>query len=183
MQGVAARRAERLGTPWWAILIQGITSVIIGLFLLTAPGTTTLVLVRVLGYYWLISGILSIVRIFTKERDVHWGWLLAWGILGIVAGLVVLDHPLWSAVLIPMTLVIFMGVNGVFMGIIALIEAFSGKGGWAAGILGVLSILFGVVLLTSPLVATTVLPIIVGAFALVGGIVSIVLSFRLCKTQ
>lgn len=181
MEAVAEKSVEELGIPWWAILVQGIVSLIIGLFLITAPGTTTIVLVRVLGYFWLISGILSIVRIFTKERDVPWGWLLFWGILGILAGFSVLDHPLWSSIMIPMVLVIFMGVDGIMIGIISLIEAFRGNGGWAAGILGVLSILFGILLLTSPLTASAALPIVAGAFALVGGITSIILSFRLRK--
>lgn len=181
MQDVATQRVDELGIPWWAVLVQGIAGLMIGLFLVTAPGTTTLALVRVLGYYWLISGILSIVRIFTKERDIHWGWLLVWGILGILAGISVLDHPLWSAIMIPTVLVTFVGVDGIIMGIIALIEAFSGEGGWAAGILGVLSIILGIGLLGSSLVATAVLPIVVGAFSVVGGIAAIIFSFRLRK--
>lgn len=178
MQGVAEQRVDKLGVPWWAILVQGIASLIVGLFLVTAPGTTTLVLVSVLGYYWLISGVVSIVRMFTGERDVHWGWLLLWGILGILAGLAVLDHPLWSAIMIPTVLVIFMGVDGIILGIIALIEALSGRG-WAAGILGALSIIFGIGILSSSLLAAAVLPVVIGTFSIVGGIAAIALSFRL----
>jgi uncharacterized membrane protein HdeD (DUF308 family) len=37
--------------PWWLVLLQGIAAVIIGIFLLTAPGITLLFLVQVLGIF------------------------------------------------------------------------------------------------------------------------------------
>ena len=55
--------------PWWLVLLQGIAAVIIGVFLLTAPGITLLFLVQVLGFFWLIGGILGIMSIFIVEHD------------------------------------------------------------------------------------------------------------------
>ncbi|MBK7916549.1 MAG: DUF308 domain-containing protein [Chloroflexi bacterium] len=43
--------------PWWAVLIQGISALIIGILLITNPAMTTIVLVQFVGIYWLISGI------------------------------------------------------------------------------------------------------------------------------
>src|SRR5690242_6668938 len=89
------------GTPWWVVLLEGIAGVIIGICLLISPGMTTLVLVQFLGFYWLFCGILSLVSLFVDRTA--WGWKLVGGILGIIAGLIVIRHPLWSAVLIPTT--------------------------------------------------------------------------------
>ena len=47
---------------WWLFLLQGIAAIILALMLLTAPGQTLLVMVTFLGFYWLIEGILSLVR-------------------------------------------------------------------------------------------------------------------------
>ena len=94
--------------PWWLVLIQGIAALILGLLLVTSPGMTTVILIQLLGIYWLIDGIFSIVRIFTKSTNIHWGWLLFRGILGIIAGLLVIQNPLWSTIFVPVVMVIIL---------------------------------------------------------------------------
>jgi uncharacterized membrane protein HdeD (DUF308 family) len=164
--------------PWWLVLIQGIATILIGILLLISPGMTTLILIQFLGIYWLVDGIFSLIRIFIKDSDIAWGWLLVRGILGILAGLVVIQHPLWSTLLIPTFLIIVLAIQGIIGGVIGLFQAFKG-GGWGAGILGVLNIVFGIILFASPLLAATILPLVVGIFALLGGILAIIISFRL----
>jgi uncharacterized membrane protein HdeD (DUF308 family) len=156
-------------------LLEGIAAVIIGLFLLTAPGATLLALVQVMGFFWLIGGIFRIVSIFIDGS--LWGWKLFSGILGILAGIVVLQHPVWSTVLVPAILIIFLGIQAIVTGGVSLVLAFQGEG-WGVGILGVLSIVLGLVLLFNVWIGVVVLPFVLGGFALVGGIVAIVLAFR-----
>ena len=105
-----ALRPANLNMPWWLVLLEGIAAIILGLLLLTSPGATVMILVQVLGLYWLIKGILQIVSIFVDSS--RWGWKLFVGILGIVAGIVILRHPMVSAVLIPSLTVIFVGLLG-----------------------------------------------------------------------
>ena len=167
---------EGTPVPWWLVLLQGIAAVIIGIFLLTAPGITLLFLVQVLGFFWLIGGILGIVIISIDSS--LWGWKLVSGILGIIAGLVVLQHPLWSTILIPAVLVFFLGIQGIISGGASLILAFQG-GGWGMGILGVLNVILGLVLLFNPLIGVAVLPFFLGALGLVGGIAAIVGAFAI----
>jgi uncharacterized membrane protein HdeD (DUF308 family) len=164
------------GYPWWLVLLQGIFAVMLGLLLLTWTGVTTLVLIQFLGIYWLIAGVFNIVGIFLDRTD--WGWKLFAGVLGVIAGLLVIQHPLWSTVLIPATLIIILGLTALVFGIVSLIAVFRG-GGWSAGILGVLGILIGLALLSAPLISTAALPMVVGALALVGGIAAIVQAFRM----
>lgn len=170
----AAQMISR-GSPWWLILLEGIAAVIIGIFLLISPGMTTLVLVQFLGFYWLFSGVLSLVGLFVDRTS--WGWKLCAGILGIIAGLIVIRHPLWSAVLIPTTLVLILGILGLVEGIVKIVQAFKGGGGGMA-VLGILSFLFGIFLLFAPLMAALALVIVLGIFAIIGGIAAIVLAFR-----
>ncbi|GCE19463.1 hypothetical protein KDK_32630 [Dictyobacter kobayashii] len=106
--------------------MEGVALVIVGLLLLVSPSTTTLVLVRILGWFWLIGGILSIVSIFIDNTQ--WGWKLAIGVLGLLAGLVVIQHPLWSAIMIPTLIVICLAVQALIVGAIELIQGFSGGG-------------------------------------------------------
>ena len=162
--------------PWWLVLLQGIAAVIVGIFLLTAPGITLLFLIQVLGFFWLISGILGLVSIFIDSS--LWGWKLFSGILGIIAGIVVLQHPIWSTLLVPAVLVIFLGIQAIISGGASLVLAFQG-GGWGMGILGVLNIILGLVLLINPWIGVAVLPFILGALGLVGGIAGIVGAFAI----
>lgn len=161
--------------PWWLILLQGLFSALIGLLLLLSPGVTTLVLIQFLGFYWLISGIFGLVSIFIDSS--LWGWKLFAGILGILAGLLIVQNPLWSTLVVPSTLVIILGIEGIVIGLVNLIQAFSG-GGWGAGILGALSILFGVLLVVNPLIGAATLVLLLGILGIVGGISAIIYAFR-----
>jgi len=171
-----AEGTEGTGLPWWLVLLEGIAAVIIGLFLLTAPGATLFVLIQVLGIFWLVGGIFRIIGIFIDTS--LWGWKLIGGVLGILAGIVVLQHPIWSTVLVPEIYVIILGIQGLLLGGVTLVTAFQGEG-WGVGILGVLSILFGLVLLFNPWIGVAVLPLLLGAFGIVGGIAAIVAAFRM----
>jgi uncharacterized membrane protein HdeD (DUF308 family) len=161
--------------PWWAVLLQGIFALIIGLLLLTNTAATTVVIVQFIGIYWLVSGIFALVGLFIDRS--YWGLKLIAGILGIVAGIAVMQHPWWSSILLPTILVIFLGVDGLIKGVMELIAAFQG-GGWGAGILGILSILIGILLLGSPIVAGLALPWVFGVLGIVGGIAAIFMAFQ-----
>jgi uncharacterized membrane protein HdeD (DUF308 family) len=166
--------------PWWVILLVGGAAVILGALLLTAPGATVAFLVQVLGWYWLVSGLFSIVSIFVSSQQ--WGWKLAAGALGIIAGLLVISHPLWSAVLIPTVLTLLLGIYGIIAGAVLLIGSFRGAG-WGAAVLGVLAILLGVALIVAPFVATGAIIITAGILAVVGGVLAIISSFGMRREQ
>jgi len=165
--------------PWWLVLIQGIAALILGVLLLISPGMTTFILIQFLGIYWFIDGIFSIVRIFTKNSNLHWGWLLVRGIFGIVAGLIVINNPLWSTLLVPTVLIYILAIYGLFGGIVGLIEGFRGSTSWGPIILGILSIIFGLILLGNSFLAALTLPWVVGIFATVGGIAAIIMAFKM----
>jgi uncharacterized membrane protein HdeD (DUF308 family) len=168
--------AEGQVVPWWLVLLQGIAAIIIGVLLLTSPGATVAFLVLVLGFYWLISGIFSIISIFIDKSQ--WGWKLFMGILGILAGIIVIQHPLVSTLVIPTFAATVVGVMGIIMGVIGLIQAFQG-GGWGVGVLGVLSIIFGILILANPMISAVALVIVLGVFGIVGGILGIIAAFQM----
>lgn len=161
--------------PWWLILIEGIALIILGLLWLANPASTTVVFVWVLGLYWLVAGIFKIVSIFLDHS--MWGWKLFAGILGVIAGLIILQHPLWSSVVVGATLIIILGIQGLVFGAIGVFQAFKGAG-WGTGILGAISAIFGLYLLLNVGQSTFVLPWVLGILSLIGGVAAIVLAFR-----
>jgi uncharacterized membrane protein HdeD (DUF308 family) len=168
------------GVPWWVILLTGIAAVILGILLLTEPSMTTLTLVQFFGVYLFVAGIFSIVEIFINSA--HWGWKLILGIIGILAGLTILRHPLYSAIIVPTLIVIFVAIEAIIYGIVALIRAFTERS-WGMGILGALTVVVGIIILFSPGVAAQGLPLIVGILAIAGGIAAVVASFRVRGVQ
>lgn len=60
---------------WWVFLLQGIAAILLGFMLLTAPAATLVTLVTILGFYWIVSGVLYLVQMFV-DRSVPWIWSL-----------------------------------------------------------------------------------------------------------
>jgi uncharacterized membrane protein HdeD (DUF308 family) len=162
---------------WWLFLLQGIAAIVLGLMLITAPGATLIVMVTFLGFFWLIEGILSLVHVFT-DRSVPWIWSLLTGIVGILAGILVVRHPLLAALTVPTVLVILLGVGGLIMGALEIIGGFTG-GGIGSFILGVINVLIGLLLLSAPAAAALAVPLVFGVLLLVEGIALIILAFRI----
>lgn len=171
--------------PWWLTLITGISAIIVGGVLLWGglvdKVETYMLLVTFLGVWWLVQGIFDIVAIFMDHS--MWGWKLFMGIISIAAGTYILSYPVVSALALPKIFVLVMGIWGLMYGIILLIMAFSG-GGWGAGILGVLGIIFGIALTvnyTAPGMGLAMLWT-AAVFGVIGGIALIVQAFRQRKT-
>jgi uncharacterized membrane protein HdeD (DUF308 family) len=176
-----ATTLETEARPWWVLLIEGILAVVIGAILLWAPAKakveTYQILVAVLGLYWVISGIMTLVHMF--QDHTAWGWKLFMGVISIIAGAYVLMYPVASGLALPRIFVLVLGIWGIMQGIVMLVMAFRG-GGWGIGILGALLLLLGIYL-----VANWSAPLMGLAFlwaaaitALVGGVFLIVIAFR-----
>jgi uncharacterized membrane protein HdeD (DUF308 family) len=136
--------------PWWLTLISGVLATIIGAILLWSPAKTKvdtyLLLVTFLGIWWMVQGIFDIIAIFVNPS--MWGWKLFIGIVSLIAGFYIVSYPIAAAIALPKIFVLVLGIWGLMYGIILLIMAFQG-GGWGAGILGVLGILFGLTLMAN----------------------------------
>ena len=176
MTAAVETQMEQASVPWWLVLLEGIAAVILGILLISKPSMTTLILIQFLGIYWLIKGIFSIVSIFIDSSG--WGWKLLVGVLGIVAGILVIQHPLWSTAIVVKTVVIVIAIQAIIIGIIEIIQAFQG-GGLGIGLLGALSMVLGIILLVHRGEASWALPLVAGIFLIIGGIVAVVASFRL----
>lgn len=162
---------EPLDTPWWVVLLEGVLAIIVGLFLLYRPAVTTVFLIQVLGIFWLAGGILSVLGAFVFSGNRIWK-LLA-GILSIIAGIVILTYPIYSPFVVLTMFVIFIGIWAIITGAVKLVWGLKG-GGWGEGILGILTIILGLLLLTNTLAGALALPWVFGFFLILGGIVGVI---------
>jgi len=155
----------------------GILNLVIGLLLITTPVKTVVALVVALGVYWLIAGVFTLVGMFVDHSA--WGWKLFIGLIQIIAGFLILRYPLVAAVQIPQTILILVALGGILVGTIFLVTAFQG-GVVSAGILGVISLLFGSILLANHwrLAAIVGLVWFAAILAIVGGVAQTFQAFR-----
>ena len=173
-----AKKSNITATTWWVVLLEGIAALILGVLLLISTQKTLTLLVQLLGIYFLFRGILDIVLIF-KDTSM-WGAKLASGIIGILAGLIIVRHPLWAPVLVTATIVILFGIGALIIGIKLLIQAFR-EHSWAYGVLAIFALAMGILLILNPVVGALATVNIIAVFGIIGGLTAIILSFTIDK--
>jgi len=162
--------------PWWILLLWSLLTVIIGILFLVQPGITTLVFVTFLGAFWLVGGIFSLIGLAVDRTN--WGWKIFLAILNLIAGIIVLLYPFFSTLFLLLFFVVLIGVWALFIGFAHLYHAFAFKDA-GNGILGIISIIFGLLLLLFPYISAALVPFVAGVFAVVVGIIAVVVSFKL----
>jgi uncharacterized membrane protein HdeD (DUF308 family) len=169
---------------WWLVLLRSIITGFLGILLITRPVSLITVIILFMGTYWFVDGILTLVAsIIGRKTLTNWGWGIFVGIVGILAGLVVFAHPVASAILTTKFLVYFLALAALIYGISGIVTGIRLRNEinveWSMIFGGVLSVLFGVILMGSPLVPVLVLANILGIIAILSGIILAVSAFRL----
>ena len=98
-------------------VILGLLSFIVGVLCLRSPVQTVVVLTLVLGLFWLIHGVADIVIGISRRDQTGRIWIITGGVIGVIAGIVVLASPEASAV----TLAWLVGILLVLQGIVVLV--------------------------------------------------------------
>jgi uncharacterized membrane protein HdeD (DUF308 family) len=168
-----------LAKNWWAVGIRGVIGILFGLVALFLPGATMLSLVLVFAAYAFVDGVFAIVSAVraARERE-RWGYLLLEGIVDIAAAAVAVFWPGITVV----AFVFVVAFWAIFTGVLELMAAFrldfiDGRGWLIFG--GIVSVLYGVLLIVAPMIGAVVLTWWLGAYALVFGVCLVVLAFKL----
>ena len=98
--------------------IIGVLSVIVGFALLRSPFQSVEVVIFVIGIFWLVQGVMTFIAAFSVKQGRVWGIFI--GILGIVAGIIILAYPISSAV----TLALIGGIWLVILGVVQIVAGF-----------------------------------------------------------
>jgi uncharacterized membrane protein HdeD (DUF308 family) len=165
---------------WWALALRGLAAVIFGLLAFVWPGITLAALVFLFGAYALVDGIFAIVAGVraTKESE-HWWLLLIEGALSVIAGIIAFTVPGITALF----LLALIAGWAIFTGVLEIVAAIQMRkhisGEWLMVLSGLASVVFGVLLIINPGAGALAVVWIIGAYAIVFGILLIALGFRL----
>src|SRR6476660_6761881 len=174
-------RAEQMASTQltkmrWALGLNGLLSIAIGVVILLWPGISLFALTILVGAYALATGVVGLYYSFSSQEQSERGWLILTSLLGIAVGIIVLVWPSISA----LALLYVIGAYAIALGIIAVGGAFwlpIDGGDTALMILGgLVSILFGVVIFAKPGDGALVTLALIAAFALVNGITELVVA-------
>ena len=165
---------------WWAVGLRGLLAILFGILALVVPGITLIVLIAFFGAYVLIDGIVAIyLAIRGRENNRNWGWLLVEGIAGVLIGIITFRWPGVTT----FVLLAFIAAWAIITGVMEIFEAIELRrvidNEWLLILSGAASVLFGVLLLLFPSGGALALVWLIGIFALIFGILLLVLSWRL----
>jgi uncharacterized membrane protein HdeD (DUF308 family) len=172
-----------LAENWWLLLLRGIAAVIFGVLAFMWPGLTLLTLIFLWGAFALVDGLLALwAAIAGKGGQMapRW-WLAVVGIAGVIAGVMTFVWPGLTGLVLLLFIASWAIVTGVLQiwGAIRLRKEIEGE--WLLVLSGLLSVLFGVILVAQPGAGALALVWVIGAFAIVIGFIYIALSLRLKK--
>ncbi len=169
-----------LGRNWGWILVRGIAAVIFGVLALVLPGITLAALVLLWGAYALADGIIALIAAFRiRDRGKPFWALLVVGILGIAAGILTFIWPGMTAIVLLAFIAAWSLVMGIFQIIAAVRLRKSIENEWLLGLSGLLSVIFGVLMLINPGAGALAVIWVIGAYAVVFGVLLIALGLKL----
>ena len=145
--GGAGGLVGRDSRQWGLVAVSGVLGIVVGVFALFFPGIAIVSVAFLIGLGLIVQGVLEIVAAVRAGTGATGrGWLLAFGVLALVAGVLVLAQPEGGVLLMAWGLTLWFLVAGVH----DLLAVSSSEHRVWSVVLGVLSILVAFVLLFSP---------------------------------
>jgi uncharacterized membrane protein HdeD (DUF308 family) len=165
---------------WWVMAIRGAVAIAIGLVAFILPGIAVTALVILFGVFMFMDGVFATVAAIQSRNTMpQWWALLLEGIAGIVAGLFVWLLPGVAAVV----LIYFIAAWALITGIMEIVAAVRLReqieGEWRLALSGALSVILAILLAISPAGGILALAWLLGAYAVLFGVVMLALAFHL----
>lgn len=162
-------------SQWWVIL-RGIVAILFGLVTLAWPAITFVGLLLVFGFFAVAAGISAILESLRAAAGRRRWLYLAVGVVAVLAGLITLAWP----AITPTAFLYLLAAWAIVTGVIEIAGAFlthlAARPEWLLVASGAVSIIFGILLLVWPRLGVLALAWLIGIFAIVYGILHLVLG-------
>ena len=169
---------DDLARHWWVVALRGLAAVLFGVLAFAWPGMTLAVLILLFGAYALVDGILAIVVAVRGGTD-HRLLMGLEGVVGVLAGLAAFVYPGLTALVLLYIIAFWAILTGVLevFAAVRLRRVITNEWGLIIG--GVLSVLFGIVLIVAPGAGALAVVFLIGAYAVLFGVALLILSWGL----
>ena len=164
---------------WWVYLLQGLAAIAFGILAWTLPGISLATLVILFGVFVLFQGFLGLWGgIAGRKTHENWWLPVIGGLLGIGIGILTFVVPGITAVALVFYIAIWAVATGVLQIVAAIHLRREIKGEWLLVLGGILSIIFGILVMTNPGAGAVAIVWLIGIYAIVFGISLSALAFR-----
>jgi uncharacterized membrane protein HdeD (DUF308 family) len=171
---------DTLARNWWLLLLRGIAGIIFGVLTFFWPEISLVALVLLFGAFAFADGVFTLINGIRERRSKDRWWLLILqGLMGIGAGVVTLVWPGISALALLYVIAAWALVTGALEIAAAIRLRKVIEGEWLLALSGIASVLLGILLFVFPGPGALAVVLWIGAYALVSGVLLIVLAFRL----
>ena len=171
---------SQLASQWGWIALRGLAAVSFGVMAFVWPELTLIALTLVWGAYVFLDGVLALMAAYHIRRHRKPLWpLVIVGLLGIAAGTVTFVWPDITAGSLLLLIAAWALVMGAFQIASAITIRKSIDNEWLLGLSGIISIIFGVVMIAYPRAGALAVAWTIGTFAIPFGLLLIMLGFRL----
>jgi len=165
---------------WWVLALRGVAALLFGIGAFLWPGLTIGVLVLLFGAYALADGIFAIIAgIATRKEQERWWLMLLVGLAGVLTGVLTLLWPGITALILLYFIAGWSMVTGILQIAAAIRLRKEIEGEWLLALAGVGAVIFGLLLVSLPGAGALALIWLIGSYALLYGILLLVLAFRL----
>jgi len=169
-----------LAQNWWAIALRGVCAVLFGIAAFAWPGVTLTVLVLFYGAYALVDGLLAVAwAVFGRHAGPFPLGVLLAGLAGIAVGLMTFIWPGLTALVLLYLIALWAVARGIFEIVAAVHLRRELADEWLLALSGMLSLVFGVLMLWAPGAGALALLWWIGGFSILVGVVTIGLGLRL----
>jgi len=171
---------SRVARNWGWALAFGILTVALGIVALAWPGRTLVVLAVLFGIQLIVTGIFRFVAAFAFDMLSGGTRVLMalLGVLSLIIGIYAVRHLAVSLLALGLLLGIYWVVSGVTELFTAISHQEMSGRGWTA-LMGGLSVVAGLILVSYPGISLVALAVIVSVWLLVFGFGEIALAFQL----
>ena len=172
--------AADLARNWWVLALRGLAGILFGIGAFVWPGATLATLVIVFGAYVFVDGIFAVVAGIGMRRQLSLWWLVVLeGVAGIILGVLTFRSPDTTALVLLTFIAAWSIVSGIFEIATAVRIRTMIENEWLMILSGIVSIIFGALLIAQPGAGVIAIVWLLGAYALLFGILTLMFAFRL----
>lgn len=178
--GLPSPMLHALADRWWLVLLRGIAAIVFGVLCIVWPGISLFTLVILYGAFAFADGVLAIVSAIRGDtKDASIWWFVIMGLAGIATGVITFFWPGITA----FVLVIFIGALAIVRGVTEIIAAIRLRkeieNEWWLGLAGLVSLIFGVLVLAMPGQGALAIVWLIGLYAIAIGVAFVLFSVKL----